>query len=259
MRRGRLRNLQDCCYHLTPRCQDGGFLLRFKRDRRNYLARLRESIERTPVDVLDHVHTSNHVHLLLWATDGADVSAAMQYLQGTAARDYNRRKKRRGAYWADRFHPTLVQTGPHLSRCLFYMALNMVRARAVSHPSEWETSGYRELTGDAGDAADGSGIIRLERLLWCLGMPGEEAHFRSWYRRTVDELSRTYLAREPWWSEAAAVGGRDWIENLAGSIVVGRRRIEPVPAAPAPVLREDDATYALHTGRRASDALIAAL
>ena len=73
VRRGRLRNLQDCCYHLTPRCQDGGFLLRFKRDRRNYLARLRESIERTPVDVLDHVHTSNHVHLLLWATDGADV------------------------------------------------------------------------------------------------------------------------------------------------------------------------------------------
>ncbi len=156
VRRGRLRNLQDCCYHLTPRCQDGGFLLRFKRDRRNYLARLRESIERTPVDVLDHVHTSNHVHLLLWATDGADVSAAMQYLQGTTARDYNRSKKRRGAYWADRFRPTLVQTGPHLSRCLFCMALNMVRARAITHPSQWETSGYRELTGDA---AGGRAII----------------------------------------------------------------------------------------------------
>ena len=200
MRRGRLRDIRDCCFHLTPRCQEGRFLLRFKRDRRNYLDRLRESIERTPVEVLDYVLTSNHVHLLLWAEDGAAVSVAMQYLQGTTSRDYNRRKKRRGAYWADRFHPTLVQTGPHLSRCLFYMALNMVRARAVSHPSEWETSGYRELTGEAGDAADGSGIIRLERLLWCLGMPGEEAHLTRVETDLVDKHDTLLPVIPPSWS-----------------------------------------------------------
>jgi len=50
----------------------------------------------------------------------------MRFLQGTAARDHNRRTGRRGAFWSDRYHPTLVQSGVHLSRCLLYVDLNMV-------------------------------------------------------------------------------------------------------------------------------------
>ena len=107
MMRGRIQRLSDCCIHVTQRCQEGRYLLRFKQDRRNYIRRLREGLERTSVDLLDYVVTSNHVHLLLWTEDGESVSKAMQYIQGTMGRDYNRRKKRRGAFWSDRFHPTL--------------------------------------------------------------------------------------------------------------------------------------------------------
>ncbi len=256
MRRGRLGRLIDCCYHVTHRCQEKRFLLRFKRDRRNYLTRLREAADRTSVDVLDYAVTSNHVHLLLWAEDGQSVSRAMQYVQGAAARDYNRRKQRNGAYWADRFHPTLVQTGSHLSRCLFYIGLNMVRAGAVSHPLEWEGSGCRELMGSCRHDP----IINLDRLLWCLGMPGRDSQFRDWYCGTIDELSRSYLVREPVWSEAAAIGDRKWIEQLAGRIAVGRRHIAEMPPVPGNVGMVYDApgtSYALHVTRRASDAFLA--
>lgn len=255
MRRGRFQHLEECCIHVTHRCQEGRFLLRFKQDRRNYVRRLREAIETIPVDVLDYVVTSNHVHLLLWADDGGNVSKAMQYIQGTTARDYNRRKERRGTFWADRFHPTLIQTGPHLSRCLFYIGLNMVRARAVSHPSEWEGCGYAELAG----VTEKPGIIVLDRLLWCLEMPGNRKQFREWYCKTMDELSGGYLAREPLWSEAAAVGDRHWIEKVAGRIAVGRRKIlgPPEPTDRTVAVHEEPESYALYTGRRNKDMLIA--
>ena len=50
-----------CCYHVTQRCQERRFLLRFKRDRRQYLQRLREAVARYPISVLNYMPTSNHV------------------------------------------------------------------------------------------------------------------------------------------------------------------------------------------------------
>ncbi|MFP4029016.1 MAG: hypothetical protein ACLFWL_14595 [Candidatus Brocadiia bacterium] len=50
-------------YHLTHRCHDREFLLRFQRDRDTYRKWLREGIARHGVAVLGQCITSNHVHL----------------------------------------------------------------------------------------------------------------------------------------------------------------------------------------------------
>ena len=42
-----------CCYQVTHRCQERRFLLRFKRDRRQYLARLREAAGTYWVSILN--------------------------------------------------------------------------------------------------------------------------------------------------------------------------------------------------------------
>ena len=74
-----------CCYHVTQRCQERRFLLRFKKDRKQYLQRLREAAAKYPVSVLDYMVTSNHVHLRVWAERATYVSVAMCYLSGAAA------------------------------------------------------------------------------------------------------------------------------------------------------------------------------
>ena len=61
-------------------------------------------------------------------------------------------------------------------------------------------------------------VLNVERLLWCLGMPGRVAEFRAWYQATLEELVRSgYRTREPMWSEAAVVGSRDWVEGVAST------------------------------------------
>jgi hypothetical protein len=53
-------------------------------------------------------------------------------------------KKRRGAFWKDRYHATTIAADEHLHRCLVYIDLNMVRAGVFKHPSEWAHNEIQE-------------------------------------------------------------------------------------------------------------------
>ena len=253
MKRGRIRQIENCCFHITHRCQERRFLLRFKRDRRNFVQRLTEATDKYTADVLDYVVTSNHIHLLLWASNGSTISNVMRYIQGTTGRDFNRRKKREGAFWSGRYHPTLIQNGVHLSRCLLYIAMNMVRARAVSKPSEWECSGYHEISGSCARNT----VVNLDRLLKCVHFSGSAAMFHKWYLETLmEQLEEGYLSREPLWTESAAVGNRDWIQGLSNRIVVGKFSINKISPKGYDTLAEESASYGLKVSNRARTGIV---
>ena len=52
-------------WHLTHRCHERSFLLKFARDRRRWLAWLYEARRRFRVCVLNYSVTCNHVHVLV--------------------------------------------------------------------------------------------------------------------------------------------------------------------------------------------------
>ena len=68
------------CYHITHRCHERKLLFRFRKHRAIYFDHLRQMSQRFRVSVLDYVVTCNHVHLLLWARQGATISRAVQFL-----------------------------------------------------------------------------------------------------------------------------------------------------------------------------------
>ncbi|NLF40638.1 transposase, partial [bacterium] len=128
-------------WHLTHRCHERAHLLRFSRDRERWRHWLFEAVKRHDLTVLTFCITCNHIHLVVRDKEDGSIPRAipraMQLLQGRMAQEYNTRKDRTGAYWEDRYHATAVESGTHLLRCLCYVELNMVRAGAVAHPSEW--------------------------------------------------------------------------------------------------------------------------
>ncbi|NLF18010.1 MAG: transposase [Lentisphaerae bacterium] len=210
--------IRDCCVHVTQRCQQREFLLKFAVDRQQYQRRLLQASRKFwRLRFLDYAITSNHVHLLLWVPRMSDLSEMMHWLQGSFARDYNIRKRREGAFWRGRFHPTLIQSGSHLSRCLFYLDMNMVRAGVVDHPFDWPHGGAQELCG----ARHRNRICDRARLLWCLGMPEQDEAFDDWYRATLGQLCDQWTTaprREPYWSSAFAVGEAEWLNSIGGDI-----------------------------------------
>ena len=71
--------------------------------------------------------TSNHVHLLVEVKGEGVISRSIQLIAGRTAQDYNRRKKRKGAFWEDRYQATAVQADNHFVQCMLYIDLHPVK------------------------------------------------------------------------------------------------------------------------------------
>ena len=209
-------------WHITHRCHETSFLLKFRRDRRRYLRWLFEAKKRFGLCILNYVVTSNHVHLLVRDTGERAIAQSLQLAAGRTAQEYNQRKARNGAFWEDRYHATAVESGEHLHRCLVYIDLNMVRAGAVNHPSKWACGGYREIQ----DPPERYTLIDLAQLSRLSGF-AMVADFQRAHRRWVEAgLAGEALRRDKCWSEAIAVGSADFVEKMKcelGSLARGRR------------------------------------
>ncbi|HEX6439976.1 MAG TPA: transposase [Candidatus Binatia bacterium] len=81
-------------WHITHRCHQREFLLKFARDRRRYLYWLFEAKKRYGLSVLNYVAMSNHFHLMVKDTGANVIAASMQLIAGRTAQEYNQRKGR---------------------------------------------------------------------------------------------------------------------------------------------------------------------
>ena len=215
----RLRNwLKGGCYHITHRCHDGNFFFKPAYERDIYMSELREAKKRYKFDLLNFIITSNHVHLLVYCSNPREVERTIQYVHGRVGQYYNIRHKRQGAFWSDRFHAVLIESGDHLSECMFYIDYNMMRNGVVTHPEQWKHSGYHELIGDKTRYC----ATNFPRLLSCVGVDDPKV-FKVWYKKTINSKSEFYMDRQGYWTEAAAVGSWDWIEKVAPKIGIKRR------------------------------------
>jgi putative transposase len=175
---------------------------------------LLEAKSRFNIDILNYIITSNHVHLLVHCNDGSEIEQAIQYVHGRVAlryNKYNKHNKRNGAFWSDRYHAVLIESGSHLSRCMFYIDYNMIMCGVVSHPKEWKHSGYHELPG----VKKRYKAINFPRLMKCLSIKDEE-EFQSWYMNTIDSKVEDYMLRQSCWTEAAIVGSKDRFDSRTG-------------------------------------------
>src|SRR4051794_27828415 len=85
-------------FHVTHRCHNWEFLLKFALDRNGSRAKLREHLAEFETALLDYCITCNHVHLLLDAQERGQISGLMRTVAGEFARAYNRRKERMNAF-----------------------------------------------------------------------------------------------------------------------------------------------------------------
>lgn len=199
-------------WHITHRCHQREFLLKFVRDRRRWRYWLFEARKRYGLSVLNYIVTSNHVHLLCADRGKGEIAHSLQLIEGRVAQEFNLRKSRRGAFWEDRYHATAVQSNGHLARCLTYIDLNMVRAGAVEHPRQWEVSGYCEIQSPPQRRR----IIDLPALARLVGVETrvELAALQEGWIRTEIGRSR----RVPAWTESVAVGDENYLRRLKADL-----------------------------------------
>jgi putative transposase len=228
-------------WHITHRCHQQEFFLKFAKDRRRWIEWLFEAKQRFGLCVLNYVATSNHIHLLVRDCGNGEIARSMQLVAGRVAQEYNLRKQRKGAFWEDRYHATAVATDDHLLRCLLYIDFNMVRAGVVKHPGDWPEGGYAELQGERQRYQ----VTDREALLDLLGLRDHQELTLSrslW----VDEMCESMGAssgREACWTEGLAVGSVDFVRCVQGALGQKGSDRQIHHAAAGFVLKEADPEY----------------
>jgi len=235
-------------WHITQRCHNKDFLLRYAIDRRRWMYWLFQARRRYKLCILNYVVTSNHIHLLLQDCGNNSIPNALQLIAGRTAQEFNKRHGRRGAFWEDRYHATAVQSDSHLLRCMTYIDLNMVRANRVEHPSDWTESGYYESLHPKkrGKRIDPDALSKL------LGFetPAQLQAKRDFW---INELLQAgELKRQAYWTESVAVGNRDYtvfMKRALGKSTLGR---QPRSEGDCYSLREESALYSFEDELRAN-------
>ena len=110
-------------FHITHRCHNRAFLLKFARDRDAYRHLLREALQQFEVCVLDYCLTSNHVHLLIERQADA-IGRIMHRVLTGYSQYYNRRYRKLGHVLQGRHNAILCQSDRYLSELARYIHLN---------------------------------------------------------------------------------------------------------------------------------------
>ncbi|WP_300668294.1 transposase [Desulfoluna sp.] len=177
---------QQTVYHVISRTALDG--LPFKHAEKDELVRVIQRFSKIyAVDVLGFSAMSNHFHLLVEVIpehlllddevkrrfmllygpgvefpDGqleafrerfSSLSHYVKDIKQTFSRYYNRKKKRKGTLWGERFKSVIVERGNTVINCLAYIDLNAVRAGIVKRPEDyrWCSIGHHAQTGNRDD------------------------------------------------------------------------------------------------------------
>ena len=195
--------------------------------------------------------TSNHVHLVIRDDKGEEViPQTVQLVAGRTGQEYNQRKNRKGAFWEDRYHATAVEADSHLSHCMVYIDLNMVRAGIVTHPSEWPFCGYNEIQNPRKRYS----IIDYESLIELFNaqnMDELKKTYRGWVEEALEKQS--YCKREPGWTESIAVGSEGFVRQTKAGLGIKAIGREVIGEKGVCELREPEIPYSPNIGDENDD------
>ncbi len=211
----------------------------FEKDRKRWCHWLFEAKKRYGLCVLNYIVTSNHIHLLVVDTEKDVIAKSLQLVAGRTAQEFNQRKKRKGAFWEDRYHATAVETDEHLTKCIVYIDLNMVRAGVVRHPSEYRFSGFNEIQNPPKRYA----VINRNALQDLFSIANQE-RFRQEHRQWVEtELQADAKKRKSLWSESIAIGSEGFIEKIQQQLGIRAKGRSVLLEKEGTALKESQAPY----------------
>jgi REP element-mobilizing transposase RayT len=230
-------------HHVIVRGIERRRIFHTDRDRRSFLDRLGKLVLQGGASLYAFALMPNHAHALL-RTGDLPLSRLVQRWLGPYATTFNRRHRRAGHLFQNRFKNTLVEQEPYLLELVRYIHLNPVRSRlpvTVDTLDGYPWTGHAVLLGKHTFLAQDADFV-LQRF------GAELAEARRLYREFVREgvqdgkspdleggglrrsaggwefVSRVGRGRERWAFDERILGSSDFVRRvLAEQNQVGRR------------------------------------
>ena len=117
-------------HHIIVRGIERKAIFKDSRDYSNFLDRLGNVLEETETPCFAWTLMSNHIHMLL-RTGYAPISTVMRRLLTGYAQQFNRRHRRHGQLFQNRFKSILCEQDPYLLELVRYIHLNPLRGGII--------------------------------------------------------------------------------------------------------------------------------
>jgi len=136
-------------HHVYGRGIEKRDIFRDDDDRKEFRLRIKFNLKRAGASCLAWAFLPNHFHLLFHSREGI-LSTFMHRLMSGYSLYFNRKHKRAGHLFQNRFRSSLIRSERYLLEAIRYIHLNPVRAglvRTLEELAEYPWSGHRDLLG----------------------------------------------------------------------------------------------------------------
>lgn len=175
-------------YHVLTRGNNGQAVFHHDADFQRYLQIFSACAKEHGLRIHHYALMPNHVHLVLQAAVGQELSRAMLSANLTYSLFYRRAHRYTGHLWQGRFKSLLIDRDSYLGECGRYIELNPVRAGLVQDPANYPWSSYRAYAEGKPDA-----LLTRNPLYEGLGRTTAERQLR--YREFIAEGIRMHEAK----------------------------------------------------------------
>ncbi len=206
---GRPPRIQDSGlhYHVIVRCNNGEFHFETDEDFILYLNIIHQIKGKHQFRLFNYELMHSHVHLFLQPSAKIPLQRTMMMINWKYAREHNKRKKRKGHFWLDRYRGIPVESDKYALDLMRYMNRNAIRAGLVKEPGEWKWSGYRFYA-----FGEPNPLLELHPAFLGLSV-NEEVRRRAFTDYVQMELGDDYQRRKDL-SDARFIGSKRFGERL---------------------------------------------
>ena len=133
-------------YHVVGKATGTDRLFVARNDYEHFLALLARVVDRFHWHCRAYCLMGSHYHLMV-ETPEPNLAAGMHRLNGVYGQAFNRRHRRSGHLFADRYYSVLVSKESHALELVRYIARNPVRAGLCVAADKWSWSSYPATVG----------------------------------------------------------------------------------------------------------------
>lgn len=176
-------------YHIILRGNEKKNIFPDSVDKQRFLEILERLREKNNFHIYAYCLMDNHLHLIIY-DNGNDISSIMKSLNVSYAMYFNRKHKRVGHLFQDRFKSEIVDDDTYLLELSKYIHNNPVKAGMVTDALKYRWSSFAHYVG--GDSNDKGGFLSTSKILGLLSNKQSAAQ-KEYFQYVTNKEENTEL------------------------------------------------------------------
>lgn len=146
-----IRDYNTSFFHIMVQGIRKEYIFKENSDIKTYLKLIYKYIQKYKVKIIAYCIMNNHAHLLVYVKEINELSEFMRTVNTTYALYYNKKYKRTGYVFRNRYKAEPIFNEKHLINCINYIHYNPVNAKMCNSIKDYNYSSYQEYKENSGE------------------------------------------------------------------------------------------------------------